>query len=223
MLWLALLLCCIISVAVGRPGRANECLHQIPSLHDSPQLCGSELNVVEHDYCIVGAGPSGLQLARFLQLANRDYIVLERNSTAGAFFQRFPRHRRLISINKPFTGTPDNHENNLRHDWHSLLSTPMPSVVHGQRVRAAEFTFTGGNYSDEYFPHADTLVSYMQDYAHHFALQIEYQHEVVAIYRFNPSQKGKDKRSTEAIPFRLEVSLNQGQSYVSNILFLHIL
>jgi hypothetical protein len=58
----------------------------------------------KHDYCVVGAGAGGLQIARFLQEAKRDYIVFEKGEGAGTFFQTFPRHRKLISINKKYTG-----------------------------------------------------------------------------------------------------------------------
>ena len=86
----------------------DECFYQISAQRNSRNRCGDRVQVTEHEYCVIGAGPSGLQTALFLKQAGRDYVVLERNATAGAFFQRYPRHRRLISINKPFTGTPDN-------------------------------------------------------------------------------------------------------------------
>ena len=35
------------------------------------------------DYVVVGAGPSGLQMAYFLHRANRDYVVLEKANTSG--------------------------------------------------------------------------------------------------------------------------------------------
>ena len=35
-----------------------------------------------HEYCIIGAGPGGLQLGYFLQKAKRDYIIYERSSQA---------------------------------------------------------------------------------------------------------------------------------------------
>lgn len=35
------------------------------------------------DYCIVGAGPSGLQLGSFLQQSQRDYIIFERGNFSG--------------------------------------------------------------------------------------------------------------------------------------------
>ena len=39
----------------------------------------------------------------------------------GSFFDTYPRHDRLISINKRHTGKT-NKEFNMRHDWNSLLS-----------------------------------------------------------------------------------------------------
>jgi Pyridine nucleotide-disulphide oxidoreductase len=61
------------------------------------------------DYLVIGAGPAGPQLGYFLQRSGHDYLVLEAGSTPGTFFRTFPRHRSLISINKPNTGksTPD--------------------------------------------------------------------------------------------------------------------
>lgn len=38
-------------------------------------------------YCVLGAGPAGLQMGYFLSKANRDYVILERNSGPGSFFQ----------------------------------------------------------------------------------------------------------------------------------------
>lgn len=36
------------------------------------------------DYCIVGAGPSGLQLGSLLGTAQRDYIIFERGNSSGS-------------------------------------------------------------------------------------------------------------------------------------------
>lgn len=38
-----------------------------------------------HDYCVIGAGPAGIQLAYFLHKAKRNYIVYEKSSQAGRF------------------------------------------------------------------------------------------------------------------------------------------
>jgi len=77
---------------------------------------------VTHEYCIVGAGPAGVQAAYYLQRDGRDYSVFEKAGEPGTVFRVFPRHRTLLSINKRFTGSRDA-ENNLRHDWNSLLSS----------------------------------------------------------------------------------------------------
>jgi len=45
-------------------------------------------SAVYHDYIIVGAGPGGLQLGYFLERAERDYVILERGSQAGAAVKR---------------------------------------------------------------------------------------------------------------------------------------
>lgn len=102
------------------------------------------------DYLVIGAGPSGLQLAYFLDRKGRDYLVLEARECAGSFFDVFPRHGRLISINKVYTGYTDR-ESQLRYDWNSLLSDDD------------SLTFT--NYSEEYFASARTYAQYLRDYA----------------------------------------------------------
>src|SRR5215468_2326946 len=95
------------------------------------------------DYLVIGAGPAGLQLGYFLEQAGRDYLILEAGLTPGTFFRTFPRHQRLISINKPHTGW-DDPELNLRVDWNSLLSDD-PRLL-----------FT--RYSGRYFPNPDDMV-----------------------------------------------------------------
>src|ERR1700761_7279661 len=120
------------------------------------------------EYLIIGAGPAGLQLAQHLGAAGRDYLVLEAGPAPGTFFTRFPRHRQLISINKPHTGTTDP-ELNLRMDWNSLLS-PDPGLL-----------FT--RYTERYFPAADDLLHYLDDYAREFGLNIRYETTVDRVRR----------------------------------------
>lgn len=45
----------------------------------------SASSVRHHKYCIIGAGPGGLQVAYFLQKNKRDYIVFEKGSGVGEF------------------------------------------------------------------------------------------------------------------------------------------
>ena len=113
------------------------------------------------DYLIIGAGPAGLQLAYFLQCAGCDYLVLEGTDGAGSFFERFPRHRTLISINKTHTGYTPGEEVCLRYDWNSLISNEQ-----------AEMSF--GRYNQCYFPPADVYVRYLKDFAKRFSLNIQY-------------------------------------------------
>lgn len=108
-----------------------------------------------HRYCIVGAGPAGVQLGTFLQSAGRDFVLLERNARAASFFARYPIHRTLNSINRRYTrrGLADGNEYGLRHDWNSLLKpTGEPSMLFSSR-------------SKEYWPAADDLVEYVNDFA----------------------------------------------------------
>ena len=39
-----------------------------------------------HDYCVIGAGPAGLQMGYFLKAAGRDYIVFEKSNITGNAF-----------------------------------------------------------------------------------------------------------------------------------------
>jgi thioredoxin reductase len=121
-----------------------------------------------HEYIIVGAGPAGVQAAYYLQKAGRDYVVLERGDKPGYFFERFPRHRTLISINKRFNYFPED-DYNLRHDWNSLLSDDP------------EMRFT--KYSDQLFPSADKLLEYIADYCNKFNINICFNTNVEKIGR----------------------------------------
>ena len=38
-----------------------------------------------YKYCIIGAGPGGVQIGYFLQKSKRDYIIFERSDKAGNF------------------------------------------------------------------------------------------------------------------------------------------
>ncbi|KAM6285631.1 FAD-dependent oxidoreductase domain-containing protein 2 [Spheniscus humboldti] len=119
-----------------------------------------------HDYCVIGAGPSGLQAAYFLQQAGRDYVVFERSHAPGSFFALYPRHRKLISINKRYTGK-SNSEFNLRHDWNSLLS-------HNRRLLFRR-------YSRDFFPDADAMVRYLEDFASLLKLQVQYNTAIIHV------------------------------------------
>ncbi|XP_078388208.1 FAD-dependent oxidoreductase domain-containing protein 2 [Cetorhinus maximus] len=118
------------------------------------------------DYCVIGAGPGGLQTAYFLQQSQRHYLVFERSNLSGSFFVRYPRHRKLISINKRYTGK-QNKEFNLRHDWNSLIS-------HDENLLFK-------HYAKDFFPHADTMVHYLNNFTNKFDLKVRYNTEITWI------------------------------------------
>ena len=121
-----------------------------------------------HSYCVIGAGPAGLQMGFFLHRAQRDYVIFERADQVGPFFVKYPRHRKLISINKRFTGK-SNKEFNLRHDWNSLLSDDDSLLVK--------------YYSHDFFPQADDYLRYLSDFASKLQLNIKLNTEVRNISR----------------------------------------
>lgn len=103
-------------------------------------------------------------------------MIFERAARAGSFFDEYPRHRRLISLNKRFTGR-SSPEFNLRHDWNSLLETNVLPMT---------------NRSVERFPHADVLADYLRDFAkaQEEAGRVQYDTNVEAIDRRCEVDKG---------------------------------
>ncbi|MBF6170714.1 NAD(P)-binding domain-containing protein [Nocardia blacklockiae] len=148
------------------------------------------------DHLIIGAGPAGLQLAHLLQQAGRDYIVLERAAAPGHSFATFPRHRRLISINKRYTGTTDA-EINLRMDWNSLLSDDP------------ELLFT--RFSDSYFPHADDMLDYLREFAARCGLTIEFGCRVVELARDGDTFRATDEAGNTYRAPRVVIATGVGQ------------
>jgi thioredoxin reductase len=123
---------------------------------------------VKYDFVIIGGGPAGLQLGYFLEKAGRDYVILEAGEAAGTFFAKFPRHRKLISANKVYTGYTDS-VRNLRWDWNSLISDDEALLFK--------------NYSRDFFPDADEMVLYLNDFANKLALNIRYKSPVLSVRR----------------------------------------
>ncbi|XP_040067673.1 probable cyclin-dependent serine/threonine-protein kinase DDB_G0292550 isoform X4 [Ixodes scapularis] len=134
------------------------------TLHaEDRQETSADARGTKRDYCVVGAGPSGLQMAYFLQQAKRDYVVFERSNISGHFFSVYPKHRTLISINKRNTGQ-QNPDFNLRFDWNSLLSHD-PSLLFK-------------HFSRDYFPKADAMVKYLDTFRRKMNLQVQFDTEV---------------------------------------------
>jgi thioredoxin reductase len=135
---------------------------------------------------IIGAGPAGIQAAYYLKQTGISYSVFEGGDRAGAFFEKFPKHRTLISINKKYTGY-DSPELKMRWDWNSLLSNEYSPV------------FT--DFSDEYFADADCLLDYLGHFCKQHRLDIRYNSPVSGIskdgdaitFRCNDTQYRVDK------------------------------
>lgn len=111
------------------------------------------------EYLIIGAGPAGLQSGYFFEKGDQPYLILEKGERPGTFFETFPRHRTLISVNKVITGYEDQ-EINLRWDWNSLLSDDEHMLFK--------------HYSKAFFPPANEFVRYLSDFTHRFSLKVKY-------------------------------------------------
>jgi cation diffusion facilitator CzcD-associated flavoprotein CzcO len=125
-------------------------------------------------YIVLGAGPGGLQIAHYLESARREYVVLERAAHAASFFERYPRWRQLISINKREVGRTDSLAFAERHDWNSLLSDASHSAAERPITSLSDARLTAESidprlrftsWSDAYFPYAGDLSAYMQAWA----------------------------------------------------------
>jgi hypothetical protein len=119
-----------------------------------------------------------------------DYVTFERNAGPGSFFEKYPVHRQLISLNKRYSGRSSK-EFNLRHDWNSLLETdvlPMP------------------NRTSDRFPNADVLVEYLRDFAaeQEAAGRIQYRTTVLSIAKKPPSNA--DNKTPRGFVLSLEVA-----------------
>jgi thioredoxin reductase len=167
-------------------------------------LRGLEVSVPDPilEYLVIGAGPAGLQLGQLLASGGHDYLILEGGDSPGGFFATFPRHRQLISINKPHTGT-DDPELNLRMDWNSLLS-PDPRLLVTR-------------YTERYFPPAEVLVRYLADFAEAFALRIRYGTRAVEVARAAHGFTVADQTGNAYRARYVIVATGVGQPYIAPI------
>ena len=155
-----------------------------------------------HKYCIVGAGPSGLQLAYQLHRASLDYLVLESGPGVGTFFHKYPRHNTIISINKRYT--PElNTEFNLRHDWNSLLSDDASLLFR--------------HYSEKFFPDRSELTRYLHDFHKKLGLRVRFNATVTKAIAVKESHYGTKSTDTAA---RFQLHDQNGHQYACHVLIL---
>jgi thioredoxin reductase len=120
------------------------------------------------DCLILGAGPAGMQLGYFMQKLGLDYRIVEAAPNPGSFYEAFPRHRKLISVSKVYTGYEKDDETRLRYDWNTLLCDDIGELC-------------VSNYTREYFPQADDYVAYLRDYAKHCDLNILFNTRITSL------------------------------------------
>eukprot|EP00759_Apiculatamorpha_spiralis_P022094 PhF_6_TR26425/c0_g1_i1/m.38235 len=123
-----------------------------------------------HKYVVIGAGPGGLQLSYYLKHFNMDYVTFERQDHPGSFFDAFPRHRVLVSLNRASAGDKD-----MRYDWNSLLEDEEDGTQH------PPLNFR--NFSRRYYPKADELLSYLSAFQSKHDLRVAYMHQVHSIVK----------------------------------------
>lgn len=111
------------------------------------------------DVIVVGAGAAGLQWGLLLDRFNISYVIVESQSNPASFFRKYPRSRRLISHNRCNFNSELKGDFALRHDWHTLLHA------------RATFCDFSKNYSNEFYPKADTYVEYLEDIASHLNIR----------------------------------------------------
>ncbi len=153
-------------------------------------------------YIILGAGAAGLQMAYCLKKAGHEHLVLEAGKAPGTFFAQYPRHRKLISINKVHTGF-DDREKNLRWDWNSLLGDD----------EALQFK----HYSRKYWPHADDLVRYLGDFAAEHQLPVRYDTDVASVQRNGSGFKVTDAHGVQFTADRLIVATGVRKPFIPDI------
>jgi len=126
-------------------------------------------------YVIIGAGPGGMQLGAFMEAGGIDYRIVERGARVGTFWETYPRHGTLISLNKRFTSRSSDEydEFNWRHDWNSLL--PASASAPG----SPRFT----SFSRLMFPAREDYLSYLQAYYRFHRLKVQFDWDVVRISR----------------------------------------
>lgn len=106
----------------------------------------------------------GLYIKSLCSILNICFFTIQ--TCICRLYLRYPRHRKLISINKIYTGR-QNGEFNLRHDWNSLLSH-RPDLLF-QR------------FSRDLYPEADAFPRYLSVFEKELGLQVKYNTDIGSI------------------------------------------
>lgn len=156
----------------------------------------------DFEYLILGAGPSGIQLGYYFERDGRDYQILEGGESVGTFYQAYPRHGTLISINKVYTGTEDS-ELKLRHDWNSLLTD--------------DYSMLFADYSREYFPKTSAILQYLRDFVDKFSIRVRCQTRISRIHRIDQGFQLDDTQGNRFTCRKLIVATGVSKPYVPDI------
>jgi thioredoxin reductase len=159
-------------------------------------------NIQHKEYIILGAGPAGLQLGYYFEKENKDYTILEQGNNPGTSFEKFPKHRKLISINKIHTGETDP-ELKLRHDWNSLLTD--------------DYQLWFSDYDKNYFPHPDSLCTYLKDFSTLYNLKISYNSQVNLISKLDNGYRLTLNNGTSISCTNLIIATGVGKPYLPSI------
>jgi len=117
---------------------------------------------------------------------------VERGSRVGTFWETYPRHDQLISLNKRYTSRPREEfdEFNLRHDWNSLLPAAAAAAGVGGRSTGARGARGGGgasprftDFSSRMFPAREEYLAYLRAYHRFHRLKVQFEWEVARVSR----------------------------------------
>jgi thioredoxin reductase len=161
----------------------------------------AEYNIQRVENLIIGAGPAGLQLAYYFNKHNIPYLIIEKENKCGAFFEKFPHTRELLSINKRFTGS-NNSDFNLRHDWNSLLNDE-------------NFVFT--QYSTEFYPRAEDFMLYLNDFKDKFQINVCYNTTAKKISKLSSNTDDNYKVCTNKLTYVCKNLIMEGGCSKPNI------
>lgn len=146
---------------------------------------------------IIGAGPSGLQLAYFFEKYNMDYIVLEKETTCGSKYLKFPHSKKMLNSNS-------SNYKNFRDDYCSLLNEE-------------KFYFNNEDISENY-QNSKNYYEYLNNFYKKFNLKIDFQINVQNIQFINEEFVIKSKKKVYFCK-KLILATGMSESIIPNCTF----